>query len=363
MTARRAWLVGSVAAAVVAVLAVVTLGVGAPVWRGWFADPSVKDAPAGEVGEAPRVFVRDLEVPWGAAFLPDGTALVTERDTARLLRIGTDGAVTEVQRIAEARPGGEGGLLGVAVSPSYGTDRWVYVYYTAAEDNRIARLRLGERPQPIVTGIPKAGNHNGGRIAFGPDGALYAGTGDAADTDRSQDRDDLGGKILRMTPDGRPAPDNPFPGSLVYSYGHRNVQGLAWDSTGQLYASEFGQNTYDELNRIEAGRNYGWPDVEGPGDGGGRFVAPVATWTTDDASPSGIAVVDDTVYLACLRGEKLYRIGRDGSGAESLLAGRYGRLRDAVRAPDGSLWVLTSNRDRRGDPAADDDRIVRLPLG
>ncbi len=342
---------------------VAVLLIGAGMWRGWFTDPSVEDAPAGDLGgSGVRVLARDLEVPWAVAFLPDGSALVTERDSTRLLQIGRDGDVRELQRIAEASPDGEGGLLGVAVSPDYTADRWVYVYYTTDRDNRIARLRLGEPPQPILTGIPRAGNHNGGRLVFGPDGMLYAGTGDAADTTRSQDRENLGGKILRMTPDGRPAPGNPFAGSVVWSLGHRNVQGLAWDSNGQLYASEFGQNRYDELNRIEAGRNYGWPDVEGTGDDG-RFVNPVATWTTDEASPSGIVIVDDLVYLACLRGERLYRIGRDGRGAETLLAGRYGRLRDAVLAPDGSLWVLTSNRDRRGSPAEDDDRILRIAPG
>jgi len=271
------------------------------------------------------------------------------------------GGVREVQRITEAQPRGEGGLLGIAVSPAYATDGWVYVYYTTADDNRIARFRLGERPQPILTGIPRAGNHDGGRIAFGPDGMLYAGTGDAASPQRAQDRANLGGKILRLTPEGRPAPGNPFGDSPVWSLGHRNVQGLAWDSGGQLFASEFGQNRYDELNRIEAGKNYGWPEVEGTG-GDRRFVDPVATWATSDASPSGIAILGDRVYLACLRGQKLYRIGRDGRSAEILFDGRYGRLRHVTVAPDGSLWLLTSNRDGRGSPSSDDDRILTVRL-
>jgi glucose/arabinose dehydrogenase len=346
-----------VAITVVSVAVVAALVVGVGLWRGWFVNPSVDGAP--QVNVPVRPVATGLRAPWGVAFLPDRTALVTERDSTRLLMVGTDGKVTEVQRIADVRPRGEGGLLGVAVSPSYATDRWVYLYYTAENDNRIARLRLGELPQPILTGIPKAGNHNGGRIAFGPDGMLYAGTGDAGQRDRAQDVGSLGGKILRITPEGRPAPGNPFGDSPVYSYGHRNVQGLAWDSRDRLFASEFGQNRYDELNLIEPGRNYGWPDTEGTGNDP-RFVDPVATWATGDASPSGIAIVDDRVYLACLRGQKLYRIGTDGTDPQVLLADAYGRLRDAVRASDGSLRVLTSNHDGRGSPSPDDDRLLRV---
>ena len=330
--------------------------------QGLFADPTVQDAREVPVPErSSRSVATGLEAPWGLAFLPDGTALVTERDSTRLLSVAKDGTVTEVQRITEAEPGGEGGLLGVAVAPTYTQDRWVYLYYTTAEDNRIVRLRLGERPQPILTGLPRAGNHNGGRIAFGPDGLLYAGTGDAGDADRAQDRRNLGGKILRLTPTGAPAPGNPFGDSPVYSYGHRNVQGLAWDRAGQLFATEFGQNTYDELNRIEAGANYGWPEAEGPSDDG-RFVDPVATWATDDASPSGLAIIDDRAYLACLQGERLYRIGLRGESPEALLTGERGRLRHVTPAPDGSIWVLTSNRDGRGDPRPEDDQIISLTL-
>lgn len=325
-----------------------------------FTSPSVRPGtevqlPSGSVS----TIATGLRAPWGLAFLPDGTALVTERDTARILSVTPTGTVTEVQRLSEVDPGGEGGLMGIAVSPNYAQDRWVYVYYTAAEDNRIARLHLGEAPQPIFTGIAKAGNHNGGRIAFGPDGMLYAGTGDAAVRERSQDRSNPNGKILRLTPEGRPAPGNPFGDSPIYSYGHRNVQGLAWDSSGRLYASEFGQNRYDELNRIDPGRNYGWPEVEGMGDDP-DFVNPLATWTTSDASPSGIAILNDRVYMACLRGTKLYRVSLDGKTAQPMLDGDFGRLRHVAVAPDGSLWVLTSNRDGRGDPAPSDDRILRL---
>ena len=332
-----------------------------------FNNPSVRSSePVSVPDSSIRTLATGLAAPWGIAFLPDRSALVTERDTARILKVTVPGAggpalVTEVQRIAEVRPGGEGGLLGIAVSPAYETDGWVYIYYTAADDNRIARLHLGQAPQPILTGIAKAGIHNGGRIAFGPDGMLYAGTGDASDRGEAQDKTSLSGKILRITPEGRPAPGNPFGDSPVYSYGHRNVQGLAWDASGQLYASEFGQNRLDELNRIVPGGNYGWPDAEGPSDDP-AFVNPVATWSTSDASPSGLAIQGDRAYLACLRGAKLYRISLDGSAPQALLAGEFGRLRAVVVAPDQALWVLTSNRDGRGSPAPSDDRILRLDL-
>jgi glucose/arabinose dehydrogenase len=350
---------------VVAILAgTLVVIVGAGVAVAWyfgllFTDPTGQGPPVDVPAGAVRTIATDLEAPWGLAFLPNGDALVTERDSGRLLSVDPDGGVREVQRIAEASPGGEGGLLGVAISPDFATDQLVYVYYTAEADNRVARMKLGEPPQVIFSGIPRGGRHNGGRIAFGPDGLLYVGTGDASDDPIAQDRTSLAGKILRLTPDGQPAPDNPFAGSPVYSYGHRNVQGLAWDDEGVLYAAEFGQNRYDELNRIQAGGNYGWPEVEGMGDDA-AYVNPIATWSTSDASPSGIAVLDGYVYIACLRGTKLYRIRTDGQDARALLADQFGRLRHAAVAPDGSLWILTSNRDGRGDPTDGDDRILRL---
>lgn len=318
------------------------------------------------------VVATGLEAPWGLAFLPGGDALVTERDSGRLLRVDASGDVEEVQTLP-AGGVGEGGLLGVAVSPDYESDGLVYAYYSTVEDNRVVRFRLGEQPEPVLTGIPVSSIHNGGRIAFGPDGMLYVGTGDAGDAANSQDRDSLGGKILRLTPDGDVPEDNPFPDNPTYSYGHRNVQGLAWDAGGQLYASEFGQNRYDEVNRIEPGGNYGWPEVEGEG-GEPEYVDPISTFTTDEASPSGVTILVDgaiprwegDLFMAALRGERLWRLelGADGevTGREQLLRGEYGRLRHVAQAPDGSLWVLTSNRDGRGSPSGDDDRILRLAV-
>jgi glucose/arabinose dehydrogenase len=313
---------------------------------------------------AAQTVASDLEAPWGLAFLPDGSALVSERDSARILRVRPGEAPQEVATVPGVAPGGEGGLLGIAVSPDYRRDRLVYAYFTAAGDNRIVRFRLGEAPQVLLAGIPKAGIHNGGRLAFGPDGLLYAGTGDASEGGNAQDRGSLGGKILRLRPDGGVPGDNPFPGSPVWSLGHRNVQGLAWDADGRLWATEFGQNRLDEVNLIERGGNYGWPQVEGTG-GGGRFRDPVVTWPTSQASPSGAAVAGGTLYAAGLRGERLWAVPLDGRGGagtpRALLVGAYGRLRHAAAAPDGSLWVLTSNRDGRGDPSAGDDRVLRFP--
>ena len=190
---------------------------------------------------------------------------------------------------------------------------------------------------------------------------FYAGTGETFYTPNlAQDRNSLGGKILRMTPDGKPAPGNPFPDSVVYSLGHRNVQGLAWDPAGRLYASEFGLHDHDELNQIQPGANYGWPVVEGPSQDS-RFVNPTATWRpTSSASPSGIAIIGDHVYVACLAGKRLYRVSLDGRTNEALHTGRFGRLRTVEPAPDGSLWVMTSNRDGLGSPSEGDDRILRI---
>ena len=317
-----------------------------------------------------------LRIPWSVAFLPDGSALVTERgnrspDTpskewgsARLLRVTPAGKVSVVQRIPVTDQVSEGGLLGIAVSPHYATDHWVYVFFTTSSDNRIARFRLGQKPQPILTGIPHGAHHNGGRLAFGPDGMLYATTGESGNPSLAQNKASLGGKILRITPEGGPAPGNPFPGSPVYSYGHRDVQGLAWDAKGRLFASEFGDHAVDELNLIQPGRNYGWPTVEGRSTDP-RYVNPLVTWPVKQASPSGIAIRDGQVWLANLVGQRLNRVGLDGYRSTSLLVRQYGRLRDVVNAPDGSLWILTSNRDGRGAgygrgaPRPEDDQILR----
>jgi len=347
--------------------------------------------------------VDGLDVPWGLAPLPDGTLLISLRDAARLVVVDPDaGTTTDVTGpgaetlAAQTTPDGEGGLLGVARDPASGD---VFVYRTGADDNAVLRgtldgTVLGELTT-VLDGIPRAGHHDGGALAFGPDGHLYVGTGDAGDGQQSQDRGSLGGKILRVTTDGDPAPGNPDPASPVWTSGHRNVQGLGWDAAGRMFASEFGQNTWDELNEIQPGGNYGWPDVEGPDGAGDGTVAPVAWWSTSEASPSGLAVTGEGVYLAGLRGERLWRVpfGSTASGAgeggsagpdasadvdadgsvralgepQALLVEELGRLRNVAPVVTGGddadgLWVLTNNTDGRGSPRDGDDRLVRVTL-
>ena len=313
----------------------------------------------------PQTVATGLVAPWGMAFLPDGSLLVTERDSARLLQIRTGQGPQVLGTIPGVVPGGEGGLLGIAVSPTFASDQWVYVYFTAANDNRITRFRLNAigTQQVILSGLAKATIHDGGRIAFGPDGMLYAGVGDAGNTANAQNQNSLNGKILRMTPTGGVPAGNPF-NTLVYSLGHRNVQGLAWDAQNRLFATEFGQNTFDEVNMIVAGGNYGWPTCEGICSNP-AFRNPIVTWTTAEASPSGAAIANGHFFAAALRGQRLWVVPLTASGGAGTpvdeLNNQFGRLRAVVRGPDGWLWIATSNRDGRGTPTAQDDRIVRFP--
>jgi len=264
------------------------------------------------------------------------------------------------------RSRGEGGLLGLAVD----ADDRVYVYSTAAEGNRIQRYDLTGAPGSfglgapvtLLTGLPSAGNHNGGRLAFGPDGMLYASVGDAGQPANAQNPASLGGKILRMTADGGIPLGNPDSESLVYSSGHRNVQGMSWTQDGTMFASEFGQDTWDELNIIVAGGNYGWPDAEGIAGVEG-FIDPVQQWHPDAASPSGLVVIGGTVFVANLRGEVLRGISvTDPTTSIDYFAGQFGRIRDVISAPDGALWFVTNNTDGRGDPRDGDDRVVSVAV-
>ncbi|GMA24814.1 hypothetical protein GCM10025864_25730 [Luteimicrobium album] len=350
------------------------------------------------------VLATHLDTPWGLAALPGGTVLVTERDQARVVVVDlASGKQTDVggagadELRSSTVHAGESGLLGVALSPSFASDGRVFLYRTTAQGNEVvrARLTLGSSPSlgeltAVVTGIPSAQVHNGGRLAFGPDGDLYVTTGDATAGTHAQDPDSLGGKILRVTQDGKAAPDNPS-GTRVWTLGHRNVQGIGWDASQRMFASEFGQDTWDELNQVVPGKNYGWPEVEGKrADGAGTDPAnppadyqdPLVTWRTSDASPSGLAVSDSAVYLTGLRGETLWRVPLQPAVAgtstsaratvgtpQRLLHGADGRLRTVMLDPTvedtpttDTLLVLTSNTDGRGNPGSDDDRLLRVTV-
>ncbi|MEY2244938.1 sorbosone dehydrogenase family protein [Streptomyces sp. BF23-18] len=322
-----------------------------------------------------RTVTEGLDTPWGLAPLAGGGLLVSSRDKGTITRIDEKtGRKTLLGEVPGVAPAGEGGLLGIALSPDYASDHMIYAYLTTASDNRVVRMLYDERrpsgeqlgaPDTIFKGIPKGMIHNGGRIAFGPDRMLYAGAGETGDRGLAQDRKSLAGKILRMTPEGEPAPGNPFPDSVVYSYGHRNVQGLAWDDKQRLWASEFGQDTWDELNQIKPGDNYGWPVVEGISHDS-KYHDPIVQWHTDEASPSGIAYAEGSLWVAALKGERLWRVPLNGTEAsaapEAFLKGRYGRLRTVVSAGGDRLWLITSETDGRGTPGKGDDRLVELEV-
>ena len=315
-----------------------------------------------------RTVAEGLQAPWGIAFLPDGSALVSERDTTRVVAVAPSGRVRLVGTVDEASPQGEAGLLGLAVSPTYDEDQLVYAYVSTAEDNRVVRMtydgrRIGE-PEPVLTGIPNGFIHDGGRLLFDDEGMLFVSTGEIGEPELAQDRESLGGKVLRITPDGDPAPGNPVAGSPVWTMGHRNVQGLAFDDDGRLWATEFGEQTWDELNRIEKARNYGWPVVEGAGDSD-DYRNPFVEWSTAEASPSGLAFLEGSLWAGALRGERLWQVPVTGDGVgepRGWFVGDYGRIRSVAVSPEGTLWVTTSNRDGRGDPQPGDDRILELEL-
>jgi glucose/arabinose dehydrogenase len=324
-------------------------------------------AQAGVPGQ-PTVVASGFSVPWGISWLPDGqSALVTQRNDFHVWRVTRSGQRTDVGVVPESQgTGGEGGLMGVAVSPTWNgtSDQAVYFMHTSSDGNRVARMSFNGSALSgytvLVRGIQKNTYHNGGRLAFGPDGFLYATAGDAQNTSNAQNTSSLNGKILRFTTTGQPAPGNPF-GNLVYSYGHRNPQGLAWDSAGRLWSAELGQNTWDELNLIEPGRNYGWPVCEGMCNDT-RYTNPKATWSTAEASPSGLAIVGSTAFMGALRGQRLWRIELNGTSAGTISShfqGQFGRIRAVVGVPGtNAIWLSTSNADFVGGQPAGSDRIL-----
>lgn len=325
----------------------------------------VPGAAAAQV-EVSKTIATGLDAPWGLTFLPDGSALVSERDSGYIKRVTPAGKVTTVGRVKGVVAQGEGGLLGIAAVPASNPTA-IYAYETTANDNRVVRINwngksLGKQTA-ILTGIAKASIHDGGRILPGPNNTLFVATGDAGNPASAQNLKSLSGKILRIDLQGKPTAGNPFKNSPVFSLGHRNVQGLAFDSKGQLWASEFGERTADELNRIQPGKNYGWPKFEGTSHDK-DFISPFTQWNpTSLASPSGIAIANDNAYVASLRGEVLWKVPLSGTNAGQPTAvklGDLGRLRTVSVAPDGSLWLITSNTDGRGNVRNGDDRILRL---
>lgn len=325
---------------------------------------SATPSPTAPAAPRPRIagtIASGLSVPWGIAFAADGSALVGERDTARVLRV-RPGRVREVGTVpgvvSTVSSGGEGGLLGLALHPS---GEWLYAYRSTSSENQVVRMRLTGsslgRPEVLLDGIDTSIHHNGGGLRFAPDGLLFVSTGDAEDSSSAPDTGSLNGKVLRTTDSGGVPSSNPF-GNPVWSYGHRNVEGLALDGAGRLWASEFGDKAYDELNRIVRGGDYGWPDVEGR-DGSGGYRDPLAQWPTDECSPSGLAIVGDHAFLGALQGECLWSVSLATGKSQRWLEG-HGRIRLVAAAPDGSLWVGTSNRDGRGSGEA--DRIFRVTL-
>lgn len=339
--------------------------------------PTAEAGPALVPGEVTEV-ARDLVMPWGLTFLPDGSALVSSRSTGEIAHVAADaaggeGEVRVVGVVPDVEVSAEGGLLGIVASATFDEDRTVYAYVSGSPTNRVVALRVAEdlasleQVDVLLDGIETADRHHGGRIELGPDGHLWIGTGDAFEPENAADADSLNGKVLRIATDGSVPDDNPG-GTPIWSSGHRNVQGIAFGPDGTVYASELGHRTWDELNVLRPGLDYGWPASEGTQGTAGE--PPIVTIHPDDASPSGIAYAGGAVWMGALGGQRLWRLPVDGPAAAGEptehLVGEVGRIRTVEVAPDGALWITTSNTDGAtwgGTPARDgDDRILRVEL-
>ena len=336
-----------------------------------------------------EVWVEYLHVPWSLRFFPNGDALIAER-RGRILRVPQGSSKPSVYLELDVNDFGDGGLMGLAVHPNFVEEPFIYAmhgYGTSRENrkNRVSRFRhLGETAEfdrVIIDEIPGYRYHEGGRIEFGPDGSLYIGTGDVGAPMLAQDLESLAGKILRLNPDSEIPEDNPFPASPVYSYGHRVVQGIAWDpGTGAMFNSEHGPSSMekelrvrdsDEINRVEKGKNYGWPmAINAPKLE--QYTDPIVSWPKQSVPPGGMTFFKGDLYVATLASQALVRIRFDREdkrytvkSIERLFAtesreGTYGRLRDVRAGPDGHLYITSSNTDRRAKLRPRDDRILRL---
>lgn len=313
-----------------------------------------------------EILTTDLEIPWALAFLTDKSILVTGRaGQVRLIRNGR----LEANPVAsiKVKQTGESGLHGIAIHPNYPNPSYVYLYYTYSANsnnssNRVSRFSFKENTlideQIIVDNIPGAVFHDGGRIKFGPDGYLYITTGDAQNPSLAQDKNSVAGKILRVTDEGKPAPNNPF-NNLIYSYGHRNPQGITWDNQGRLWETEHGQSAADELNLIMAGKNYGWPDIRG-NQTKQDMETPILQSGSDTWAPGGATFFKGSIFYAGLRGAALYQYVIDTKQLKTHFKGEFGRIRDVVIGPDNMLYITTSNKDGRGNPKNGDDKIIRI---
>ena len=328
-----------------------------------------------ESTEAVTVIAQNLDTPWAIAFLPDNSMLVTER-LGKIRFIDSSGNLdpAPIATISDAREIGEGGLLGIALHPDFSSNNFIYLYYTYSESggntlNRVVRVKYINNTlsdeKIILDKIPGASNHNGGRIKFGPDKLLYIGTGDAQNPSQAQNTNTLGGKILRITDEGKTPSDNKF-NNPVFSYGHRNVQGLAWDLNNNLWATEHGRSGVlsglDELNLIQNGNNYGWPTIQGDETRSG-MLAPKKHSGSDTWAPSGASFVGNSLFFSGLRGQALYEAVIEESQAVEVkehFKGEFGRIREVILGPDGFLYITTSNRDGRGTPDTNDDKVIRI---
>lgn len=319
----------------------------------------------------------NLDTPWAIAFLPDKSILVTERKgTVRLVDSSGHLASAPVASITSAKEIGEGGLLGITLHPDFSSNQYVYLYYTYSGSgnntlNRVVRMTYQNNQlndeKIIVDNIPGAANHNGGRIKFGPDKYLYIATGDGQQPSRAQDKNSLAGKILRVTDTGAVVEGNPF-GNQIYSYGHRNPQGLVWDSKNTLWATEHGPSGgslgtgNDELNKIEIGKNYGWPEIQGSEAREGMVTPIINSGINTTWAPAGAAIIGNSLFFGGLRGQALYKldITNPTSGATPYFKGKYGRIREVIVGPDNMLYITTSNKDGRGIPGLKDDKIIKI---